>query len=418
VTDFSSKTAGSGDSERPQGPPRRILHVDCDAFFVQVARLEDPEEAGRAELLLVGGSPERRGVVTSASYEARAYGVHSAMPMARALRLCPEATVVPVPRRACSGKSREIRGVLETAAPRVEAASIDEFYLDLTGTDRLFAGETLKETADEIRRRVGKETRISVSVGGATGKLVAKLATARAKPDGVQVVPPGEEGTFLRSFALEEIPGVGPALLERLHEKGLTTVEEVVRVEEEWLREWVGDARGRWLWERVRGIDPTPVRPSSRRKSISSERTFARDVADGDAVEEALLGLVVSATGDLREEGLRARTVTVKLRSADFTTRQSSRTLPEPVESEAGVFTAARPLLRRLFEDAARGVRLVGVTLSGLEPRGGPVQLTLFGGEGAVESARDRSIARAVDDLRQRYGDDAVLPARIVDRDG
>jgi len=394
---------------------RRILHVDCDAFFVQVARLEDPDGAGREPLLLVGGSAAGRGVVTSASYEARRYGVHSAMPMATALRLCPDAAVVPVPRKACARRSRAVHGVLERLAPVVQAASIDEFYLDLAGTERLLEGEPLEETARRIRERVLEETEISVSVGGGTTKLVAKLATGLAKPAGVHVVAPGEEGAFMRRWDLGEIPGVGPALLEALKAKGLETVEDVLPVEERWLVEWFGEARGRWLRDRVRGIDPAPVESSEPRKSVSSERTFPRDVRDPEILERELLRQTVSATAALRSKGLRARTVTVKLRDADFTTRQSSHTLGEPVESETAVFAVARTLLEELRSRRAGPVRLIGVGLSSLRERVDAVQLGLFGGETRTESDRERTIARVVDDLRERFGEEAVLPARIVE---
>ena len=189
------------------GAPRRILLVDCDMYFVQVARLEDPEGAGRIQLLLVGGSREGRGVITSADYSARAFGVRSGMPTAQALRLCPQATVVPVPRDACARISGEIRSVLERFAPIVESASIDEFYLDLSGTETLYRGEPLAATAERIRVAVKDETQISVSIGGGTQRMVAKLAAGRAKPAGVRIVPAGGEAEFMRGFELADIPG-------------------------------------------------------------------------------------------------------------------------------------------------------------------------------------------------------------------
>ena len=397
---------------------RRILLVDCDQFYVQVARMEDPEGAGREELLLVGGSASGRGVVTSASYEARSYGVHSAMPMARAVELCPDAAVVPVPRSACSRKSREVRNVLRRLSPVVQAASIDEFYLDLTGTERLFEDESLAATAGRIRRTVLEETGISVSVGGGSTKMVAKLATGRAKPAGVHVVDAGDEGAFMKEFALGDLPGVGPALLEKLEARGLRTVEDLLPVDEEWLVKWFGERRGRWLHRRARGIDPTPVRSSEPRKSVSSERTFARDRSDDRRLRTELMKQVVSATGSLRAHGLRARTVTVKLRDSDFTTRQASHTLPEPVESEGAVFAVARNLLDDLRSRRRTGVRLIGVGLSSLEERGSPVQLGLFEGEARVESERDRTLSRLADDLRERFGDDAMIPGRVLDDPG
>src|SRR5690606_12709601 len=195
---------------------------DADAFFVAVARLADPEGAGRARLLIVGGRAEERGVVTSASYEARRYGVRSAMTMSRALRLCPQATVVPVPMGMCRARSREIREVLERMAPVVAAASIDEWYMDLDGTEALYGHESLAGTARRIRAAVIEATGLTISIGGGTNRLVAKLAVERAKPkpgtgaDGVHVVEPGEEAAFLATMTLADLPGVGPRLQERL----------------------------------------------------------------------------------------------------------------------------------------------------------------------------------------------------------
>lgn len=395
--------------------PRRILLVDCDQFFVQVARLEDPGGAGREDLLLVGGSASGRGVVTSASYAAREYGVRSAMPTARALELCPDAVVVPVPRQACSKKSREVRRVLRELSPVVQAASVDEFYLDLGGTERLFDGESLADTAERIRRTVLDRTSISVSIGGGTARMIAKLATGRAKPAGVHVVPAGKERRFMEEFELTAIPGIGPALLEKLERRGLRTVRDVLPVDREWLVKWFGESRGRWLFRRARGIDRTPVVSSEPRKSVSSERTFPRDLEDDHRIETELLRQAMSAAGSLRGHGLRARTVTVKIRDHDFTTRQASHTLPEAVESDSAVFAVARNLLADLRARRPAGVRLLGVGLSNLQDRSTASQLGLFEGEVRVESDRDRTLTRVMDDLRDRFGDDVVVPGRVVE---
>ncbi|KPJ83582.1 MAG: hypothetical protein AMS19_03960, partial [Gemmatimonas sp. SG8_23] len=298
-------------SDQPR--ERRILLVDCDAFYVQVARLEDPEGAGKAPLLIVGGSPSGRDVVTSASYEARAFGVRSAMPTAHALRLCPDATVVGVPRGSVTRRSREVRAVLEELAPVVQAASVDEFYLDLTGTERLFAPESLADTAWRIRRTVLERTAISVSLGGGTRRVIAKLAATRAKPAGVHVVPAGDEQAFLNTLDLSELPGVGPALVEALGKRGLVRVADAVDVQEEWLQRWFGERRGAWLYRRVRGVDRSPVDPAERRKSISSERTFFEDLKRDEDLERRLIELASSVGATLRSKAMRARTVTVKL---------------------------------------------------------------------------------------------------------
>ncbi|MCG6989611.1 MAG: DNA polymerase IV [Gemmatimonadetes bacterium] len=397
-------------------PPRRILLVDCDAFYVQVARLTDPQGAGRAPLLIVGGSPTGRGVVTSASYEARAYGVRSAMPTAQALRLCPQATVVPVPRSACVARSREVGTVLRELAPVVQAASIDEFYLDLSGTERLFHGESLGDTADRFRREVLRRTEISVSVGGGTRRVIAKLATRRAKPAGVYVVEPGEEQAFLSTLDLADLPGVGPALVEALRKRGLVRVEDALGVQLEWFQAWLGKNRGAWLHRRIRGLDDSEVDPHEARKSISSERTFSEDITGDEDLEIRLLELSRSVAATLRRKGLRVRTVTVKLRDHDFRTRVHSRTSPEPIESDAAIHEAALTLLRELRSERRVPARLLGVGLSGLASASEGGQLGLFQEAGTGETERDRRVSHAVDALRSRFGDDAVLPGRIVDR--
>lgn len=394
--------------------PSRILLVDCDMFYVQVARLEDPQGAGREEFLIVGGSPSGRGVVTSASYSVREYGVRSGMPTSQALRLCPKAVVVPVSRKACTRRSRQLREVLERESPVVQAASIDEFYLDLSGTERLFHHEPLEKTARNIRETVLAETGISVSIGGGTRKLIAKLAAGRAKPAGVLVVPPGKEGVFMRGFKLGEIPGVGPALAKALGERGLTEVEDILPVERSWLDRWFGESRGRWLWERARGLDSSRVKPGEIRKSVSSERTFSTDLEDDSALEGEVLRLVTSVGSALRKSGLRGRTVTVKIRDGDFRTRTASQTLPEPLEADATLLQVARTLLRELRAKRCRGVRLLGVGVSSLVEGDAPPQLELFQGEGPGESERDRTVSHLMDSLRERFGDDAVLPGGML----
>lgn len=389
-------------------------------FFVQVARLEDPEGAGRAPLLLVGGSASGRGVVTSADYSVREFGVHSGMPVSQALRLCPRATVVPVPRQACVARSRAIRRGLEAMAPVVQAASIDEFYLDLTGTERLYAGRSLAETATRIQRRIREATGITVSLGGGTVRLVAKLAVERAKPGGVHIVPPGGEAAFLEEHELAQLPGVGPVLLEQLEARGLRTVKDLVPLQYEWLERWFGPSRGRWLWERARGIDPSPVDPDPGRKSISAERTFPRDLPrnpDGDGeLDRRLRRLALEVGESLRGKGLSARTVTVKLRDADFTTRHASSTLPEPISSDRAILRTAVRLLDDLRGRSDAPVRLLGVGVSSLGEAGGARQLSLLDAEDSVESDRDRTLSRTGDRLRERFGPDALLPGGLLDR--
>lgn len=403
----------------PSPTRRRILLVDCDMFYVQVARLEDPEGAGREPLLVIGGSPTGRGVVTSASYEVRAFGVRSGMPSSQARRLCPGAVFAPVDRRAVVRYSREVREALHGVSPVVQAASVDEFYLDLTGTERLFGDETLEQTAVRIRETVLGETGISVSIGGASQKMVAKMASGLAKPGGVHVVAAGEEGEFMRRFDLADIPGVGPALVDSLRRRGMIRVEDLLRVSGDDLVDWFGEGRGRWLYRRARGLDSTPITHGEERKSISSERTFHEDIDDDEALEAILLRLTRSVTRTLRRKELRARTVTVKLRDADFTTRQGSHTVPESVETDGAVFPIAMELLRTLRKRRRRPARLLGVGLSNLVTADEEGQLALFDDPAAMserDRERDRALSRTVDALAERFGDDAVVPGRILGR--
>ena len=404
-------------SDDPRSP-RRILLTDADAFFVAVARMVDPEGAGRAPLLIVGGAAGSRGVVCSASYETRKFGVRSAMPISRALRLCPDALCVPVPRRACGIKHREIRMVLERFTPAVQAASIDEWYLDLGGTERLHGGASLEEIAHRIRAEVDAATGLSVSLGGGTSKLVAKLAVERAKPKpgtgatGVYVVPPGAELDFMRQLALADIPGIGPKSSARLADAGLRTVEDVLGLDDAGLARLIGERDAAWLAERVRGIDDAPVVEREVAKSISRDETFGVDLHDDVLLEGELAELVGRAAEELRGEALTARTVTVRIRDTDFTTRQASRTVDEALESDRALFAVARQLLAKLRRARRVPARLLGVALSNFTPPPS-VQLGLFeGARPPLETLKDREVSRAMDAVRARFGRDAIAPGR------
>jgi DNA polymerase IV len=399
-------------------PARRILLADADAFFVAVARMADPEGAGKAPLLIVGGRPGGRGVVCSASYETRAFGVRSAMPIAQALRLCPDAMCVPVPRGACSATSKAIAAVLGRYTPVVEGASIDEWYLDLTGTEALHAHETLEATAVRIRQTVHRDTGMWLSLGGGTSKLIAKLAAERAKPKpgtdatGVRIIPDGGEADFMRTLVLADIPGIGPKLQAKLATLGLVRVEDVLPHDRATLARWVGRRPAEWLWARARGIHTTPVDARSSTRQISREGTFARDVSDDVQLCAHLRALGAKAASELRSDRLATRTITVKIRDADFTTRLASRTLSEPVESDRAIGDVAVGLLQKLRTARRHPARLVGVALGGLGPARDAEQLGLFaGGPPPVERAEDRALARAVDRVRERFGDTAIRAA-------
>lgn len=394
--------------------PRRILLADCDSYFVRCAMLADPEGAGKAELLLVGGRADSRGVVTSASYAARAYGVHAGMPMSQALRLCPRAMAVPVPGEMVQTKHREVRAVLDEFSPIVEAASVDEFYLDLTGTEALYHHEPLADTARRIQQAVMERTGISLSIGGATIRTLAKMAASVHKPFGVHVVEPGEEAEFIARFELGAIPGVGPAFAEALRRRGAVRVSDLLPLDESTLVAWVGEGRGRWLWGLVHGREGgSAITPRAPQKSISHERTFPQDLLTEEDIEAKLLYLVTETGASLRADGLKARTITVKVRYADFTDRSASRTVPEPVESDRALYAIALPLLRQLRARRRGGVRLlhVGVSKLGEGDEGEPM---LFEPPPGIESDRDRRLSAATDRLRGKFGRGAVLPARVA----
>ncbi len=405
------------------GAPR-ILLADCDQMFVAVARLVDPDGAGKAPMLIVGGSAKSRGVVCSASYEARTFGIRSGMPLAHAGRLCPNAVFVPVPRQQCGLKSREVARALDRWSPKVEAASIDEFYLDLTGTEAVYRGESLATTAARIRTDVLQRTGMTLSFGGGTNRLVAKLATERAKPrpgtegTGVFTVEPGAESEFLVVHCLSDIPGVGPRLTAKLRGYGLVSVRDALRVERRDFEAWLGPRSGAWLYDRVRGRGSAEVDPEGEAKSMSHEETFPRDLSTDEALETELLRLATRLGAELRQAGLTARSVTVKLRDHDFKTRQASRTVDQPIDTDRAVFATARELLDGLRTRRRVGARLVGIGLTRLESPAATTQLSLLGGGPAValETDRDRAVARAMDAITTRFGRDAVRPARLTQK--
>jgi DNA polymerase-4 len=405
--------------------PRRILLADADAFFVAVARMVDPDGAGKEPLLIVGGTRESRGVVCSASYETRKFGVRSAMPISRALKLCPNAMCVPVPKQ-CGEKSREIRAVLEKFAPVVEGASVDEWYLDMTGTEAVYHHEPLAQTGQRIRKAVQEGTGLTVSIGGGTNKLIAKLAVERAKPkfgaDGVHVVPEGGEEAFLETFTLAEIPMVGPKFQERLSKLGLLTVPDVKRHELYTLKRWFGEREAEWLWDRVHGRSVTEVESGGEAKSISRDDTFPVDIDDDRELERELLALVTRAAFDMRGDGLAARTVTVRIRDMDFTTRSAQKTLPEPVVADRVIMAAAKELLAKLRKSRRVPARLLSVGLSHFSQDPKADQLALFSEPKIAgplsETDKDRAVARTVDKVREKFGVKGIIPAGLSRPEG
>jgi DNA polymerase-4 len=344
--------------------------------------------------------------------------------MAQALRLCPDAHCTPVPGTACRDKSREIRKVLERLTPIVEPASIDEFYIDLTGTERLYRQAPLAQTAAEIRQSVLDETGISVSIGGGTSRLVAKLAAKRAKPHhgcttGVVVVEPGNEQAFLAELQLADIPGVGPRFQERLTERGLRSVRDALALSEDELTDWLGDRGGRWIYRRIRAMDSAPIGGRCGAKSMSREHTFSSDLHNDREIDKELQRLAMRVSADLRSKGLNARTITVKVRDTDFTTRQASHTLPTAVSSDNIIRDVARALTLRLREKRRTGVRLLGVAASKLDDEEATSQqLSLLDSQATdprSEADHEELLLRAVDNINERFGRQSIVRASTVD---
>ena len=342
--------------------PRRILHCDMDAFYAAVHMRDDPSLRGRP--VVVGGDPAGRGVVAAASYEARAFGIHSAMPAARALRLCPEAVLLRPDFRRYVAESEKILAIFRDYSPVVQPMSLDEAYVDVTGRLGDFASATA--IAVDIRRRVREELRLTVSVGVAPNKLVAKIASDHRKPDGLTVVPPHRVMSFLAPLPVRRLHGIGPASERALHAMGITTVAELRRLSVDQLMARFG-SWGRTLFEYARGIDDRPVRTDHVRKSLGTERTFPRDVADLHAIDDLLREMAAEVAGGLEHRRLAAGTITVKVRYPDFATHTRSMSLPVPTAAAAVIACCAHELVRRT-DAAVRAVRLLGVSASGLIP--------------------------------------------------
>ena len=381
-------------SDRPSASGRVIAHLDLDAFFAAVEENRDPSLRGKP--VIVGGG--ERGVVATANYVARRYGVHSAMPIRTARSLCPLGIFLPGDHDLYRDYSRRLMTLLETYSPLVEQVSLDEAYVDLTGTERLFGPPEM--TARLIQKRVKEELDLSISVGLASNKLVAKVASDHQKPAGFTVVPAGTEAEFLAPLAVQRLPGVGPTLLKQLHDWGVATVGDLAQIPVRTLQLSLGKW-GEALARRARGEDVSPVTPGQEIKSISREHTFEEDVSDLRLLESTLISLTEDVCRRLRQSSLEARTVTVKIRYADFATHTCSHTLPHPLDVDEAFFREVRALFHQHWRRSS-SLRLVGVGLSNLAPRAG--QDDLFDQELPLL----RELDLKVDAIRSKYGKNAV----------
>ncbi len=386
----------------------RILHVDLDAFFVEVCRQRHPELRD-LELLVVGGRRDQRGVVQSASYGARRFGIHAGMPIAQAVRLCPHATFFQGSFPDYRDASRAVRGVLERFSPTVVMASLDEAYLDFAGTERLHP-VSLLPVAEELRDEVRRDTGLACSVGIGPNRMIAKLASDAAKPRGLMEVRAGWEAGFLAGLSLAAMPGVGPKTAQRWAELGLEDVWQVQQMDEPVLERLIGP-EARALKRRAAGHGGTTLRSARLPRSVSRETTLSRDLRDPAALEATLSLLTARVAGQLRDEHLVARTVTLKLRHDDFLTVTRRHTFETATDLDAELYGAARDLFRAAFAGARernRGVRLIGISATNL---GVAAEADLFE---PTARRRLRDLSHAVDRLREKYGFSAVTPGSAL----
>lgn len=385
---------------------RIILHLDMDAFFAAIEQLDHPQYRGKP--VIVGADPKGgrgRGVVSTCSYEARKYGIHSAMPISEAYRRCPEGIFLPVRGKRYGQVSKQVMAIVAQFSPTIEQISIDEAFVDMSGSAHLFGGP--KSAALEMKRRIRDVTGLTASVGIAPNKFLAKIASDLQKPDGLVIVPEGREKEFLRDLPIRRLWGVGKktgAYLERI---GIQTIGQLAQTPvDELIKRF-----GKWglsLWQLANGIDNRPVSTTRLRKSISVERTFAEDVDDPATIENTLFRLAEQLATEMRQKGLKGRTITLKLRLEDFTTFTRSRTLSEFTDSPKVLHTVAVSLLRKVPRDHQR-VRLLGIGVSHLNIVEGE-QLSLFD---TIDPLEER-ITRLLDDLNHRFGKGTLKRASLT----
>lgn len=403
-----AEAAGSGRGVPPDDAGCHILHVDMDAFYASVEIRDRPDLAGKP--VIVGGMGGR-GVVLSATYPARAFGVRSAMPVTRARRLCPQAVFIP-PRHGLYGAvSKEVMAVFRSVTPAVEPLALDEAFLDVSGALRRLGAPS--GIGQLIRRQISEQQGITCSVGIATTKFVAKLASVHCKPDGLLVVPADGVLDFLHPLPVAALWGVGERTGQTLARLGLRTVADIARTPAGALERELGRSAAAHLCALAWGRDDRQVLPGAQEKSIGAEETFAADVEDPELIRRELLRLSGRTARGLRAAGCAARTVVVKLRLADFTTITRSRTLPEPTDVTQKIYATACALYAGAGLDARARLRLVGVRATGLIPAAGAATQLAFG----ERPVSWREADRAVDRIVGRFGTDAVRPASLVDGD-
>ncbi|OGQ87891.1 MAG: hypothetical protein A2512_06990 [Deltaproteobacteria bacterium RIFOXYD12_FULL_56_24] len=386
---------------------RRIIHLDMDAFYASIEILDNPALQG---LPVVVGGNSNRGVVCAASYEARKFGVHSALPILTARRLCPQGVFLPVRMARYQEISRRIMEIFQRFTPLVEPISLDEAFLDVTASRSLMG--PAEDIAVQIRAQVKEAVGLTVSAGVGASKLVAKIASDLNKPDGLTIVPSGQEEAFLAPLPIGRLWGVGRTTREALALIGVKTIGDLSRLPPAILTAKFGKA-GIMLQESARGLDDRPVEPSQEAKSIGNEETFAEDLRDKRRIEQELLALCIKVGKRARSHGLVGRTVTIKVKYRDFVQVTRSLTLPEPVADDKSLYQTGCLLLAKT-EIGLRPIRLLGVSLANLSPAGSGGQLALFGESRA--KAKDCRLYKAIDAISDRYGKGSIIPAALVEK--
>jgi DNA polymerase-4 len=379
------------------------MHIDLDAFFVSVEQVDNPSLKGKP--VVVGGRPEGRGVVAAASYEARAFGLHSGMPLVTASRLCPQAIFIQGSFAKYRESSRKFMAILADFSPYLEPMGLDEAYLDATGFESLHG--SIKRMAQKIKQRVNNELGINASIGIASGKVVAKVASEMSKPDGLLEIGEGEEAKFLAPLPIARLPGIGQKTEPKLMSLGVDTIGKLSAMPLKALKSHFG-ASGELLKRFAGGLDDREVEPPAAAKSTSRETTFERDTKDPARLESTLRYLGERVGADLRQKNKRARCVTLKLRYGDFATITRRRTLSQSTDSDQTIFLTGQGLLKRALSGEKRAVRLIGIGVSELVEAGR--QLDMMDGS----AQRQEQLNRAIDRIRKKYGFTAIQTGRTL----
>jgi DNA polymerase IV len=384
-------------------PGRTIIHADLDAFFAAAEIRRRPELRGKP--VIIGGRPGGRGVVAAASYEARVYGVRSAMPISQAVRLCPHGVYLSGDGSYYRELSDQFRTILNDFTDLVEMVSVDEAYLDISHSERTLG--TPRAAAATIKQRVRDELDLVVSLGVSTSRMVSKIASDLDKPDGLCVVEPGTEAEFLADLAVGKMPGIGPKAVERLRASGIRTLGELARIPLPVIEPIFGK-RAQQVILRAQGIDDKPVDPDGGpAKSISHERTFGEDLSDPADIRRELYRLAEATGRDMRTNGLQGSVVAVKLRYADFETVGKQRRLTGPTDAHQEIFPVAEKLVNELLANRRAPVRLLGVRMSNLTS--GVLQLSLFD----QQAQRQQKLNQAIDQLTERHGKGLITPGNL-----